>query len=71
MIDHEKKITKEIGVLLMNELLGVIEAWTIDECDHQFCVFINIPFLTQLFEEHLNMVTQLENVAERDEERNN
>lgn len=71
MMDHEEKITKEMGVLLMTELLGVIEAWTIDECDPQFRIFINIPFLTQLFEEHLNMVTQLKNVAERDEERNN
>lgn len=36
MMDHEEKISKEMGVLLTNQLLGVVEHRAIDECDHQF-----------------------------------
>lgn len=32
---------------------------------------INIPLLKRIYNEHLNMKTQLENVAEREQERNN
>lgn len=71
MMDHEEKISEETGVLLTNPLLGVVEHRAIDECDHQFGDFINIPLLKGIYDEHLNMETQLENVAEREEERNN
>jgi len=71
MMDHQEKISDETGVQLTNQLLDVAEHRAIDECDHQFGDFINIPLLKRIYDEHLNMETQLENVAEREEERNN
>ena len=69
MMDNEKKIFEETGVQLMTELLGVDETYVIDECHHWFGAFINIPFLKQLYEEHFNMKTQVKNIAEREEDR--
>lgn len=47
LMDHEKKISEEMGVQLMIELLGVTKARAIDDCHHHFGAFINIPFLKQ------------------------
>jgi hypothetical protein len=54
----------------MTQLLVVVVR-AIEEFEKQWGAFITTPFLEQVYEDHFNVATHLENAAGREEKRNN
>jgi hypothetical protein len=68
MMMHEESTFHECGVELVMGLLAVAKGRTIEECERQWGGFISIPFLKQLYDDHLNVATHLKNEVGKEEE---